>query len=137
MLRDVDVVSRVANACDGISGVQLCCGDVIIQVMEGGRDPVEKTYSRIARDPRHAYPRLLIEEAIAARAFQGWSLWARNISYASEARMDYLERARPFNPRLYSAPDLLRILQVLATLTPAAASATAPPESDADDTVFL
>ncbi len=66
--------SRANNPRLGLTGL-LCCADgVFIQVLEGGRDEVNRMYGRIAADARHTDVVLLIYEEIDERRFAGWAM---------------------------------------------------------------
>jgi hypothetical protein len=67
--------SREYNTAAGITGVLCVCqGDVFIQVLEGGRDEVNRLYGRIARDERHDDVTLLAYGEIDERRFAGWRM---------------------------------------------------------------
>jgi hypothetical protein len=44
---------RAHNASLGLTGILCWSGDVFMQVIEGGRGPVNALYRQIAADPRH------------------------------------------------------------------------------------
>ncbi len=58
-LKDIMEKSERNNRRDGLTGV-LCYGDsMFLQVLEGNRKIVSKTYHRIATDKRHHTPALI------------------------------------------------------------------------------
>jgi hypothetical protein len=63
-----------ANATQGITGVLCSTGEVFIQVLEGGRAPVNALYRRIVGDARHRDVTLLRYEEIGERRFANWSM---------------------------------------------------------------
>lgn len=66
--------SRANNPRLGITGL-LCCADgVFMQVLEGGREPVNRLYGRIAADSRHIDVTLLSYEEVDERRFAGWAM---------------------------------------------------------------
>ena len=58
--------SKAGNATAGITGVLCFSGGIFLQVLEGGRMPVNALYNRIAADPRHRDVVLLSYEEIGA-----------------------------------------------------------------------
>ena len=72
--------SRKANPPLGITGL-LCHSDtVFMQVLEGGRETVNRLYARIANDPRHNDVTLLNYQEITERRFSSWTMGHVNIS---------------------------------------------------------
>lgn len=72
--------SRAHNPAHGITGI-LCWGeDVFMQVLEGGREPVNALYNHIVRDPRHRDVVLLSYEEITERRFSGWTMGQVNLA---------------------------------------------------------
>ncbi|RZS56796.1 BLUF domain-containing protein [Sphaerotilus mobilis] len=72
--------SRVHNPALGITGILCHGGDVFMQVLEGGREPVNQLYNRIASDPRHQDVTLLHYAEIAERRFSGWTMGQVNLA---------------------------------------------------------
>ena len=78
----------------GITGVLCHAGDVFMQVLEGGRDPVNTLYNRIVVDRRHRRVTLLNYEEILERRFAGWTMGQVNLSKVnSSTLLKYSERA--------------------------------------------
>jgi len=79
--------SREWNAKLGVTGVLCLCstGSIFIQVLEGGRKPVNELYNRIARDPRHQDVTLLNYEEISERRFAGWAMGQVNMARLNPA----------------------------------------------------
>jgi len=78
----------------GITGVLCHGGDVFLQVLEGGREPVNTLYNRIACDRRHRRVTLLDYEEILERRFSGWTMGQVNLSKVnSSTLLKYSERA--------------------------------------------
>jgi hypothetical protein len=78
----------------GITGVLCHGGDVFLQVLEGGREPVNTLYNRIACDRRHRRVMLLDYEEILERRFSGWTMGQVNLSKVnSSTLLKYSERA--------------------------------------------
>ena len=72
--------SRTRNPTQGITGILCHGGDVFMQVLEGGRDAVNRLYGSIVRDSRHHDVTLLHFEEIAERRFSGWSMGQVNLA---------------------------------------------------------
>lgn len=66
--------SLARNPGIGITGVLCHAGDVFMQVLEGGRTPVNELYNAIVRDPRHRQVMLLHYEELPERRFGGWTM---------------------------------------------------------------
>ncbi len=74
VLQDIVGFAQPRNRQDGITGVLFCENGHFIQVMEGEESDLRRTFQRIARDPRHRDISILVDEPVAARSFQEWSL---------------------------------------------------------------
>ncbi|MBI5269528.1 MAG: BLUF domain-containing protein [Burkholderiales bacterium] len=72
--------SRAHNQQYGVTGVLCQSGDLFLQVLEGGRDAVNRLYNRIARDSRHTEVTLLAYEEITERRFAGWAMGQVNLA---------------------------------------------------------
>ena len=87
--------SKAGNASSGITGVLCFSGGIFLQVLEGGRMPVNALYNRIAADPRHRDVVLLSYEEIGERRFAGWSMGQVNMQRLNPALLlKYSESAR-------------------------------------------
>lgn len=92
--------SRENNPANGITGVLCYAGDVFMQVLEGGRAPVNALYNRIARDERHRQVMLLHYEEITERRFGGWTMGQVNLARINPSvLLKYLEKPKldPFS----------------------------------------
>ncbi len=77
--------SKADNPRRGITGVLCFSGGIFIQVLEGGRGPVNALYNRIVADPRHRDVILLSYEEIGERRFAGWSMGEVNMQRLNPA----------------------------------------------------
>ena len=78
----------------GITGVLCHGGDSFLQVLEGGREPVNALYNRIVCDRRHRQVTLLNYEEIVERRFAGWTMGQVNLTKVnSSTLLKYSERA--------------------------------------------
>lgn len=66
--------SRANNPALGLTGLLCCANGIFMQVLEGGREQVNRMYTRIAGDPRHRDVVILSYEEIAERRFSGWTM---------------------------------------------------------------
>lgn len=67
--------SRKHNLEQGVTGVLCVChGDVFLQVLEGGRQEVNRLYGKLLADARHRDVTLLDYAEIAERRFCGWRM---------------------------------------------------------------
>lgn len=72
--------SRRNNKKLDICGMLLFHEGSFFQILEGEKPVLDKLYEKIARDPRHANLRKLIEEPIEERAFGEWSIGHADVS---------------------------------------------------------
>lgn len=85
--------SRNKNPALGITGVLCHGGDVFMQVLEGGRAPVNALYNKIAGDSRHREVVLLHYEEIHERRFGGWTMGQVNLAKINPSTLlKYLEK---------------------------------------------
>jgi hypothetical protein len=66
--------SLARNPAQGITGVLCHAGDVFMQVLEGGRTPVNELYNAIVRDPRHRQVMILHYREVSERRFASWTM---------------------------------------------------------------
>ncbi|MCY7314673.1 MAG: BLUF domain-containing protein [Rubrivivax sp.] len=72
--------SKANNPGVGVTGVLCFSQGLFLQMLEGGRGPVNALYNRIAADPRHTQVELLAYEEITERRFAGWSMGQVNLA---------------------------------------------------------
>jgi Sensors of blue-light using FAD len=125
-LKDIMEKSEKNNQSEGITGL-LCYGDsVFLQILEGDRTIVSKTYHRIALDTRHHTPELIECIPIESRLFGIWSMKAVNISNlnSQEVRNVILKysASTTLQPHTMTSQQCLKLMQALATLYDQAAS---------------
>ena len=79
--------SKSNNTALGITGVLCACLNqrIFMQVLEGGRTPVNRLYNRIVADARHTDVELMSYEEIGERRFAGWSMGQVNMSRLNPA----------------------------------------------------
>lgn len=75
VVEDVLAKSRESNPNAGITGVLCVCdGNVFMQLLEGGRDEVNRLYSRVIHDTRHTDVTLLEYSEITERRLTNWRM---------------------------------------------------------------
>ena len=73
-LDDILTASRRNNALLGITGLLLFIDGGFLQMLEGEERAVRELYARIAADPRHINPQLMLDREVPVRAFPEWSM---------------------------------------------------------------
>jgi hypothetical protein len=80
LIESILAASRRHNPEAGITGILCHGGDVFMQVLEGGRAPVNALYNSIVRDARHKDVTLLQCVEISERRFSGWTMGQVNLA---------------------------------------------------------
>lgn len=94
MVESILAQSRAHNPALGITGILCHGGDIFMQVLEGGRGPVNELYNSIVRDARHRDVVMLHYEEVAERRFAGWTMGMVNIDKLNPAvLLKYGDRA--------------------------------------------
>ncbi len=107
--------SRAYNPAHGITGVLCYSGELFMQMLEGGRDEVNRLYADIVRDPRHRDIVLLDYAEIAERRFAGWTMGHVNLAKANPSLLlKYSEHAR-LDPYAMSGRMSLALLEELVS----------------------
>lgn len=105
--------SRAHNPAHGITGL-LCCSDTIfLQVLEGGRGPVNRLYHRIAADRRHHDLLLLSYEEIDERAYAGWAMGQVDLARLNPALLLKYSEAAELDPYAVSGKVSLALFNDL------------------------
>lgn len=106
-------VSRINNERDCITGLILFCNNKVVQCLEGSREAVSRTYTRISRDKRHRNPTLVDYRNLSTRSFSQWSMGY--VQESSDIQPILLKYAvsHDFEPRLLSGESCLRMLTEL------------------------
>jgi hypothetical protein len=73
-LREIVSASQRNNSRDGITGFLIFDKTWFIQILEGTQAQVSETYTRIARDPRHATATIVDARNVPARSFPNWTM---------------------------------------------------------------
>jgi hypothetical protein len=105
--------SREHNPANGITGMLCYGGDVYMQVLEGGRAPVNALYNRIVSDSRHQQVVLLHYEEVGERRFAGWTMGQVNLAKVNPSTLlKYLEKPE-LDPFVVSGKASMALLEEL------------------------
>lgn len=113
---DIDAIlarSSRYNPKNGITGVLCYDGEQFLQVIEGGREAVNRLYADILRDPRHRDVLLLDYAEIASRRFAGWTMGRVNLAKVNPSLLlKYCERPA-LDPQAMSGKVSIALLEEL------------------------
>ena len=105
--------SRTYNRDHGITGVLCWSGRMYLQVIEGGREPVNVLYTKIVRDKRHDAVTLLEYAEIDERRFSNWTMGRVNMARVNpDLLLRYSERP-VMDPYAVSGKVSLALLEEL------------------------
>lgn len=106
--------ARAHNPAMGLTGILCWAGDVFLQVIEGGREPVNQMYRTIAADARHTDVILLGYEQIIERRFAPWTMGQVNLSKVNPSLLlKYCEKPA-LDPHAITAEAALALLTELS-----------------------
>lgn len=110
------VKSRSNNRRNGITGLLCFWNGSFAQCLEGCRDEVTQTYSRIQGDPRHEECRVLLEAAVEERHFGDWSMRLVSLDEVDAATSVVKRKYPPLDPGLSVFRDPLVVFSLLFDL---------------------
>ena len=120
VVEDVLTKSQDNNSRAGITGALCVCDDnVFMQVLEGGREEVNRLYWRVVHDTRHTDVTLLEYAEIAERSFTNWRMGRVNLNRVNAGMLlKYSEKPRldPFQLPGRVAIVVLRDLMAAALI---------------------
>jgi Sensors of blue-light using FAD len=105
--------SKAGNAQLGITGVLCFSEGIFLQVLEGGRMPVNALYNRIAADKRHRDVVLLTYEEIGERSFAGWSMGQVNLARLNPALLLKYSETATLDPYAVSGQVSMALFEEL------------------------
>ncbi len=89
-----------------------------MQVLEGGRGPVNALYAKILRDPRHQDVILLHYEEIVERRYAGWTMGQANLARVNPSTLLRFSDLPELNPHAISGKNSLAMIdELMATAT--------------------
>ena len=106
--------SRTHNAAAGVTGLLCFSGGIFLQVLEGGRMPVNRLYQRIAADSRHTDVALLSYSEITERSFAGWSMGQVNLARLNPGLLLKYSESATLDPYAMSGAVSMALLDELA-----------------------
>lgn len=87
-------ISRVSNRRLGVTGLLLHIDSGFLQVLEGPKDAVTMIFSKIERDTRHIGVRVLVQQEVNERLFDGWSMGFDRLSESNPRTADVFKITR-------------------------------------------
>jgi len=91
-VRNILTQAQHRNSIDGITGMLVFSGVTFIQALEGDKEKVTATFTRIMRDARHTRPTIVYQEPIAQRRFASWAMCARRLSSLDNQILDSFDK---------------------------------------------
>ncbi len=117
-VQDIMRQSHAHNPPHGITGILCHTDKVYMQVLEGGRDPINALYAKILRDPRHLDVTLLHYEEIEERRYAGWTMGQANLGKVNASTLLRFSDLPEINPHVMSGKNLLALIdELMATAT--------------------
>ena len=115
LLEEILAESRAQNHEHGVTGVLCVCqvGDVFMQVLEGGREEVNRLYGNLLRDPRHRDVMLLDYGEISERRFVGWRMGCVDLSKVNVSTVLKYSEKPQLDPFAISGKVALALLEEL------------------------
>ena len=86
------MVSRRNNDAAGVTGLLYTDGVRFLQVLEGDRATVDRTFDRIRADPRHHAVVVLSDREVTEREFGNWAMAHRLATDSADTLDDKLAR---------------------------------------------
>lgn len=113
MIESILARSREHNPALGITGILCWSGDIFMQVLEGGREAVNRLYNEIVRDPRHRDVTLLYYQEISERHFAGWTMGQVNLAKVNPSLLLKYSAKPTLDPYATSGRASLALLEEL------------------------
>jgi hypothetical protein len=105
--------SRRHNPPAGITGVLCHSERLFLQVLEGGREQVNRLYARIMADPRHTDITLLHYTEISERRYAGWTMGQTNLDKLNPGTVLRYSALAEFDPYTLSGDSSLALIDEL------------------------
>ena len=105
--------SKTNNLAHGVTGVLCFSEGIFMQVLEGGRGPVNQLYNRIVSDSRHTDVELLSYAEVGERRFAGWSMGQVNMSRVNPALLLKYSERPSLDPYLVSGTVSMALFEEL------------------------
>jgi len=118
LVAEVVRVSQPNNERAGLTGLLLAHQGWFVQVLEGPRRRVSRTFGDIGRDLRHVHLEVLAAGPAESRLFGAWSMCARGLSPMAAPILKTLDLEGDFDPFALAGEKALHLLQAIAQLAP-------------------
>jgi hypothetical protein len=105
--------SRRYNPAGGITGVLCHSERLYLQLIEGGREQVNRLYARILGDTRHSGVTLLHYEEISERRYAGWTMGQTNLDKLNSGTLLRYSALPEFDPFVLSGASSLALVDEL------------------------
>lgn len=117
LLESILEQSRDYNKERGITGVLCVCESTngFLQVLEGGRDEVNRLYNAIVRDDRHEDVVLLLYGEIDERRFGNWRMGRIDLNKVNPSTLLRYSERPELDPMALSAHQAMALLEELIT----------------------
>ena len=111
--KDLDLLlgsARRHNEADALTGILIHvrtenpAHSGFVQLLEGDRGAIERTYGRILRDDLHTDLHVLVEEPAAGRIFPNWSMRLERVTQESDELLDVIRDVDLMQTLVYSYP---------------------------------
>lgn len=96
-------IAQKRNESNGVSGALVFAEGAFLQLLEGSRESVSETFSRIQRDNRHQDICLIDFSACPNRLFSGWAM--RHLGFKPDCAEG------KFEPRVWSAEEAVMFFE--------------------------
>jgi predicted TIM-barrel fold metal-dependent hydrolase len=114
MIESILAQSREHNPELGITGILCYDGsEIFMQILEGGRDAVNRLYSDIVRDARHRDVVLLHYSEVAERHFANWTMAQVNLAKTNPSTLLKYSEKPVLDPYAVSGQASLALLEEL------------------------
>jgi len=117
VIADILAVSQRNNSRDQITGALVYSDATFFQVVEGGREDLDRLIRRLEGDARHGEITTVYRAEVTGRIFPDWSMTAPRLSPELAAKMMATVAAAHASPT--AAIELLRQLSVEDAVHPA------------------
>lgn len=105
--------ARANNSRLGITGMLLFNEGSFVQLLEGDKEKVQETFSKISKDPRHYNIEVVIEASVNNRYFPNWQMGFKWLEKDDLKRIDNHENMDIKNYFKFSQPyKLIKLMSM-------------------------
>jgi predicted TIM-barrel fold metal-dependent hydrolase len=113
MIESILAQSNKHNSELGITGILCYGGSIFMQVLEGGRDAVNRLYGDIVRDERHTDVVLLHYCEVPERRFANWTMAQVNLAKTNPSTLLKYSEKPVLDPYAVSGQASMALLEEL------------------------